>query len=79
MVETVLDMPIYFYDWGNTDDIHLLRPESFVDELSARIPISFYREEISFCEASLNFGVCPIHYWYFIRNCRCSCPFQRFE
>jgi hypothetical protein len=36
MVETVLDMPIYFYDWGNTDDIHLLRPESFVDELSTR-------------------------------------------
>jgi hypothetical protein len=36
MVETVLDMPIYFYDWGNPDidDVFFMRPESFVDELS---------------------------------------------
>jgi hypothetical protein len=32
MVETVLDVPIYFYDWGNAD-VHMLVPESFVDEL----------------------------------------------
>jgi hypothetical protein len=32
IVETVLDMPIYFYDWGNVD-VHLIRPESFVDQL----------------------------------------------
>jgi hypothetical protein len=32
MVETVLDMPIYFYDWGNPN-IDLFRPESYVDEL----------------------------------------------
>jgi hypothetical protein len=32
MVETVLDLPIYFYDWGNTN-IQMIRPESFIDEL----------------------------------------------
>ncbi|KAG7347640.1 RNA methylase [Nitzschia inconspicua] len=32
IVETVLDMPIYFYDWGSAD-VHLVRPDSFIDAL----------------------------------------------
>jgi hypothetical protein len=32
MVETVLDMPIHFYDWGNVD-VEMLRADSFIDEL----------------------------------------------
>jgi hypothetical protein len=41
MVETVLDMPIHFYDWGNSDvEDALLRVDSFVDNLprSMRAP-----------------------------------------
>jgi hypothetical protein len=37
MVETVLDMPIHFYDWGNMDDndssMMMIQSESFVDAL----------------------------------------------
>lgn len=33
MVETVLDMPIHFYDWGNTDDTMMIQSDSFVDAL----------------------------------------------
>lgn len=34
MVETVLDMPIHFYDWGNVDvEDTMLRADSFIDEL----------------------------------------------
>lgn len=35
MVETVLDMPIYFYDWGNAEveDAMIRGTDSFVDEL----------------------------------------------
>jgi hypothetical protein len=34
MVETVLDMPIHFYDWGNVDvEDTMLRADSFIDAL----------------------------------------------
>jgi len=37
IVETVLDMPIYFYDWGNDEvNMMVLQPsDSFVDNLPA--------------------------------------------
>mmetsp|Transcript_11659 Transcript_11659/g.21509 ORF Transcript_11659/g.21509 Transcript_11659/m.21509 type:complete len:194 (-) Transcript_11659:479-1060(-) len=38
IVETVLDMPIHFYDWGNADvEDAILRADSFVDELPPRM------------------------------------------